>query len=992
MAAADARAPIDERRTRLYHRVDVGVRGGKDIAAALGITPEVIAWRRAAMGLDHAARACLQSAAPGAAAVMPALIDRLYERLRAIPATQALLTSDELVARLKAQQRAYLQELLAAELDWPYVLRRLAIGEMHHRVRLAPQWYLATYAHVIAELLDVLLVTAPTKEDGCERMCALIASVCLDASLVLDSYGRSEEAALWSRSEETAVEPPAPRKAAPASSSAPVASNGTTQIRLTADATEERRRFLGLSDDDLQRLRGLRPLIAAHTPAILEDFYALLASRPETAALVPPDTARRLKQQVASYWMELVDGGFDRPYAASRMRLGVIHERVGVETASYLTGLARQLCGLARAIIGERPAPLDELRALVRAVFFDLSFVIDAYMEARVDTLLRTEGYANQLVAGLASAVAVIDARDCLISANRTLLTLIGGDLSTLYRLPLESALPLPEAAGLVRSLRAGGTMREVGIGRLGPRTLRCTVMWLAGHGSAEHAIALVLDDITDILRLGHDFTRQADLFEQVADAAGAVLWEMDAASGTISTINRAALDLTGYRDVFFLGRPRAWHERIPERERERFTRRAAALAAGTQAELDYPLRRADGSEIWVRTRLRRTPDSDEPRLRGVTLDITAARRAETLRLEAIGTIAGGVAHTVNNALTGVIGYIDLQALELGGLPQAPLLQDALAAAHRAREMAARLLAFAGQQMLQPTPLSLSELSRAAEVRMRTMLGPTAQLRMELDDALWICRVDRELLLTALECLAANAREALGGAGEFVVRTRNRPSESLANGEAGFGQDWVELEVSDTGSGMPESVRARAMDPFFTTRSLAEAAGLGLSMVYGFVAQSGGHLSLDSAPGEGTRVRLRFLRITDAPLAAHAPSRPLVLVVEDQPEVRRLVVKMIRRLGYEVRDTGSAEEALQLAAALRPTILLTDIVIGQGTDGITLARGLAGADPQLAVILTSGYAQDHFDLSQISTGTQFLPKPFTLTMLAAALQATVRGR
>lgn len=990
MSAAEAGDSIDKRQKRLYHRVDVG---GPDIATALGITPEVIAWRRAAMGLDDAARARLRSAAPGAAAVIHGLIDRLYEKLRAIPSTKALLTSDELVARLKAQQRAYLQELLAAELDWPYILRRLAIGEMHHRVRLAPQWYLATYAHMIAELLDALLGTAPTPADGCESICALIASVCLDASLVLDSYGRSEEAAHWLRSEERGAEPPAPRnRAAPAPSSALVASNGPTQIRLTADATEERRRFIGLSDDDLQHLRGLRPLIAAHTPAILEDFYAMLASRPETAALVPPDTARRLKQQVTSYWMELVDGGFDRPYAASRMRIGVIHEKVGVGTASYLTGLARQLCGLARAIVRERPAPLDDLRALVRAVFFDLSFVIDAYMEARVDTLLRTEGYANQLVAGLASAVAVIDSRDCLLSANRTMLTLIGGDPGTLYRLPLESALPLPEAVNLVRSLRASGNVREVGIGRLGPRTLRCTVMWLTGHGSAEHSIALVLDDITDILRLGHDFTRQADQFEQVADAAGALLWEMDVASGTIAMINRAALDLTGFRDVFFLGRPWAWHERIPERERERFTRHAAALAAGAQAELDYPLQRADGSEIWVRTRLRGALDSDEPRLRGVTLDITAARRAETLRLEAIGKIAGGVAHTVNNALTGVMGYIDLQALELGGLPQAPLLQEALAAAHRAREMAARLLAFAGQQMLRPAPLSLSELARAAEARMRTMLGPTARLRMELDDALWICRVDRDLLVTALECLAANAREALGGAGEFVVATRNRPADSLADGEPGFGQDWVELEASDTGSGMPESVRARAMDPFFTTRSLAEAAGLGLSMVHGFVGQSGGHLTLDSAPGEGTRIRMRFLRIIDAPVAAHTALRPLVLVVEDQPEVRRLAVKMIRRLGYEVRDTGSAEEALQLAAAVRPTILLTDIVIGQGTDGITLARGLADADPQLAVILTSGYAQDHFDLSRVSTGTQFLPKPFTLTMLAAALQATVRGR
>lgn len=942
------------------------------------------------MGLDQAARARLRDAAPAAAAVLPALVDRLYEQMRALPATHALLTSDELVARLKAQQRIYLHELLAAEIDWPYILRRLVIGEVHHRVRLAPQWYLATYAFMLADLLEVLLGTATTREDGGERVCALIASVSLDAGLMLDAYGRSEEAALWSRAGQPAAELTL-RTAGAASPSPAPPSGGPTQIRLSTEATAERRRFLGLSDDDLQRLRGLRPLIAAHTPAILDDFYALLASRPETAALVQPDTARRLKQQVASYWMELADGAFDRPYAASRMRIGVIHEKIGVETASYLTGLARQLCGLTRAIVRERPEPLEDLRALIRAVFFDLSFVIDAYMTARVDSLLRTQGYADQLVAGLASAVAVIDAGDRLLSANRTLLTLLGGDPGTLYRLPLESALPLPEAVALVRSLRASGHAREVGVGRLGHRTMRCTAMRLAGHGSAEHAIALVLDDITDILRLGHDFTRQADQFEQVADAAGAVLWEMDVASGTITAINRAALDLTGFRDVFFLGRPWAWHERLPDRDR--FTRRAAALSAGTQAELDYALRRADGSELWVRTLLRRSPDGEEPRLRGVTLDMTATRRAEVVRLESIGTIAGGVAHTVNNALTCVMGYIELQAIELGGLPQAPLLQDALAAAHSAREVAARLLAFAGKQMLRPAPLSLSEVSRAAEPRLRATLGPGTRLRLALEGGLWLCRVDREQLLTAIECLAANARDALGGAGELVVTTRNRPSDGLADDEAGCGQDWVEIEVSDTGSGMPESVRARAMDPFFTTRSLAEATGLGLSMVYGFVTQSCGHVALDSAPGVGTRVRLRFPRLTEAPHAAPAaaPTQPLLLFVEDEPEVRRLAVRMVRQLGYEVRDTGSAEEALQLAAALRPAILLTDIVIGQGTDGITLARRLADADPQLAVILTSGYAEDQFDLSRLPTGTQFLPKPFTLAMLTAALQAAIRA-
>lgn len=986
------------------------------VAQSLGITPAAVQLRLAAVGLTPQDRESLRAAAPASAARAGEFLDSLYARLREQPETGAHLRNDAQIERLKVQQRAYLHELFTADVDWEYAMRLLRIGVVHHQVRLAPQWYLATYAYFVCDHLDAFFAPGADPAFAHAQVQALFKSVCFDASLVLDAYGRSRETDLWAelqeRSGHSVGSPAAPEfSATRPGRSREESASVYARIPLTRENTIERRRFVGLTDDDVERLRALGPIVQRQMPEILREFYDFLAATPDMAALVPPATAERLIRQVNSYWTEFCEATFDRPYAASRMRIGVIHEKIGVGPEWYLAGLARQCTGLLRAIAAERPDDVALVRALVRALFFDMSFVLDAYMEARADSLLRTDGFAAQLVAGLASAVCVFDGRDRLVSANSMLVSLVGADPAVLYLMPVESVLPLPGAAELVRSVRgfggsggsgadgAGGTVaaegaggggRRVAAGTLGARRLRMTAMALTGEHSPAGSVALVLDDVTDVLKLGADLEQRQGHYEQLADAAGAVLWEFDAETGTISAINHAALEMTGLRDVAFLGRAHAWTERVADADRPRFLARIQALRPGQQDDVEYRFTHADGSERWLRTRVGRPGDAADARVMGVTLDVTAARRAEGLRLEGIATIAGGVAHTVNNSLMGVLGNIEMFVNQSRPTDAGGHLQAAVEATRKSQDMAARLLSFAGQQTLRPQPIAVDEVVREGWPRIERQLGAGIAATFEVVGQ-WEVRADREALLTALECLASNARDAMNGEGAFTVRLRDLSGSTLSPLDEAFGREWVELEVSDSGAGMPAHVRDHAVEPFFTTRSLAESSGLGLSMVHGFLLQSGGHVRLESAPGRGTTVLMRFPRFVASDPEPVPETRTLVLLVEDEPEIRRVFATMVRHLGHDVITAGSAEEAHRAVGRHRPSVLLTDIVLGAGGDGIQLASDLTLADPDLAVVLVSGFSPARFDLGSVKFRHQFLAKPFTLQALATCLEAALPG-
>lgn len=962
-----------------------------EIARSLGLTQERIDLRAAAIGLTAADRSRLRRAAEGLGDRIDTVIDGLYERFLAHPETASFLGSSERVARLRRAQRAYLETLLHSAVDEDYVLGRLRIGVAHHRVQLSPQWYLASYAHIVVGHVDRLLESAATRAEGIDAVLALLRSVMLDATLVLDAYGASEEA-------EILASRGAPDAGGPETGDAPGAADGSpasrrprrrsvTQLELTSDIVASRRSFVDITAGDLAVVRALAPLVVGAMPSILDEFYGFFSSSPETSGLVPAGAVARLKQQVASYWQELVVSEVDRPYAVSRTRIGVVHSRVGLAPQWYLAGLARQLCGLIRVIAAARDDVADCIKALVKLVFFDVAFVIDAYMDARAESLLRLEGYADRLVAGLSAAVAVVDEQRRIVSANGALLDMLGIDGGLLYRMELAAAVQLPGLAELVARAGAAPRGRAVERSTVGEREYRITAIGLdPSDGLGERLTAVVFDDITALLGVSNEVERTDDRFERLLESTGAVVWEMDAVNATVTAISSSVLELTGFRDLHFLGRVGAWIGRVVPADQDRLQQTLDALTDEEPAELEHRLIRADGREIWVLSRVRRTDGAGGARFVGVTIDVTRAKDTERLRTEAVGQLAGGIAHVLNNALTSVMGNLELEVATRGGRSESPRIEAAMAESRRAAEVTAQLLSFAGRQMLQPTELVLGDVVRELGPRLQELVGDQIRLELRNDAAPWACRVDRSLLERSLVSLVRNAAEAIEGPGEVVVSTRNAHERDPLTGVP---REWSELVVLDTGRGMPRDLGISVVEPFVSTKPPSDGAGLGLSQAYGFALQSGGSLDIESSAGHGTAIRLRFPRL----LTGGAPrlpaltggEQPLAVVVEDDAGVRDVAVAVLVELGYAVEEAGSAHEALDLLVRRHPDVMLIDVLLGDGPDGLTLARLVGETAPGVRIVITSGYAAENFELGGLPEGTPFLAKPFALASLREAV-------
>jgi signal transduction histidine kinase len=377
------------------------------------------------------------------------------------------------------------------------------------------------------------------------------------------------------------------------------------------------------------------------------------------------------------------------------------------------------------------------------------------------------------------------------------------------------------------------------------------------------------------------------------------------------------------------------------------------------------------------------------------------ARRREELeaslyqaqKMEAVGQLTGGVAHDFNNLLTAVIGGLEaiLGAKDLGG----PLRKHA-AAAMRAAERGARLtqqlLAFSRQQVLSPEVIDVNRLLGEFETLMQRAVGESIAFRFALDPDVAACRVDPAQFQSAVLNLVVNARDATAPGGSITVETRTvdlPPGEALPDPELTPGR-YVRVSVSDTGSGMTPEVQAQAFNPFFTTKEVGKGSGLGLSQVYGFTKQSGGHVSVESERGRGTVVRL-FLPCAEmapdqpAPALAHAVMPPArtatVLIVEDDAAVRETAEEALADLGYRTLAASDATGALGiLRRGERVDILFSDIVMPGGVNGVELAREAQRLRREIKVLLTSGYAGAAED--QQADGFATLSKPYRQSQLA----------
>jgi len=429
------------------------------------------------------------------------------------------------------------------------------------------------------------------------------------------------------------------------------------------------------------------------------------------------------------------------------------------------------------------------------------------------------------------------------------------------------------------------------------------------------------------------------------------------------------------------------------------------AALAGERPVYEWVHLDAKGEPFECETRLLLLPYSDRRWIRGSITDITARKRterenerlaaqlAQAQKMEAVGQLTGGVAHDFNNLLTVMAGSTALIAFDPEDTEQVRdhcrALQDAI---DRASELTARLLAFSRKTPLQPRSLEVATLVHEMKGLLIRTLGETISVEVRLPEELWRCRVDPAQLENALLNLAINARDAMPKGGRLTIEARNVTVARDDERPGVVPGDYVRIGVSDEGTGIAPEVLEKVVEPFFTTKEVGEGSGLGLSMVYGFVRQSGGHFRIDSEVGKGTHVVLDLPRSDDGVAGTEPSARPgrirkvgggrTALLVEDQPRLRAILTTLLEQLGFRTLAAGDGPEALAILDGEEVQLLLSDMVLPHGMDGVEIAKRARERQPDLRVLYMSGYtdAGDALD-------APLLQKPFTLPGLTEAIEA-----
>jgi PAS domain S-box-containing protein len=489
--------------------------------------------------------------------------------------------------------------------------------------------------------------------------------------------------------------------------------------------------------------------------------------------------------------------------------------------------------------------------------------------------------------------------------------------------------------------------------------------------------------------------------------------------SGRVVSWNEGAERIKGYREGEIIGShfsrfftPEDAASRLPERLLE------TAVADG-RAETEGWRVRKDGSRFWANGVITAMRDA-EGSLQGfakVTRDITERRQhqielerhraelAQLQKMEALGQLTGGVAHDFNNLLTTILGNLELlQSRADSADPDRAtrLLGAVQRAAEQGAALTQRLLAFSRRQALAPQIVDVNRLVSSMSALLHRTLGENIAIETVFAAGLWRTQVDPNQLEIAMLNLAANARDAMPGGGKLTIETGNTfldEAYAASHTEVTPGQ-YVMVALSDTGEGMSEETIARAFEPFFTTKPEGRGTGLGLSQVHGFVKQSGGHVKLYSEPGQGTTIKVYLPRTLApsvpepslaAPTAAASGQRRMVLLVEDNADVRRYVADALASLGYSILQASDGPAALRLLEEHREVaVLLTDVGL-PGLNGRQLADEARRRDPDLKVIFITGYARNaivHHGI--LDRGVDVLVKPFTVDELGWRLQRALQ--
>jgi two-component system, cell cycle sensor histidine kinase and response regulator CckA len=561
---------------------------------------------------------------------------------------------------------------------------------------------------------------------------------------------------------------------------------------------------------------------------------------------------------------------------------------------------------------------------------------------------------------------------------------------------PIVPADQRDAANELFARIMAGERLRGVEVSRCA-RDGRTLELALYSAPLGRTGTLVLYDDIGERKHVERERDQAQSRYRELIESLPLVTYvdHVDEHASNVYT-SPQALDLLGWPLSDWANDPRFFEKILHPDDHERVMGEVAQANETHEVfDEEYRLRHQDGHYVWVRDRSAiLDANAEEPFARGFLLDITQQKQLEaqllqSQKMDALGQFAGGIAHDFNNLLTGINGYADLAVGAVGATGSDSVVTRCLdgikTAAGEAASLTSRLLAFSRRNVPERRLVDVNEIVREAASLLERLVRADVRVKLELAHPLPAVAADLAQLKQVVLNLALNARDAMADGGTLTIET------SLVAGS-------VVLRVRDTGVGMDAATRARALEPFFTTKPEGKGTGLGLSVVYGVVDALGGRLSIDSAIGAGTIVEIAIPAADAAPGTAEdaeeAPPVPTgaerVLVAEDRDVVRNLARDLLESSGFDVVAVPGGREALDAAAAGEPfDLLLTDVVMPE-MSGPELAQRLRADRPALPVLYMSGYTDDVLDAHDLSQdATAFLRKPFGNAELIAAVRGVL---
>ncbi|MDD5304863.1 MAG: PAS domain S-box protein, partial [Elusimicrobia bacterium] len=523
----------------------------------------------------------------------------------------------------------------------------------------------------------------------------------------------------------------------------------------------------------------------------------------------------------------------------------------------------------------------------------------------------------------------------------------------------------------------------------------------LRDSSGAAYGVCGIAADVTEKKRAESDIRLLSTGIEQSTESVA-----ITDAEGVILYVNPSYERVTGYPRAEALGRKPSILK-SGRHDGSFYAQMWGTLARGEVWVGDVVNRRKNGTEYVEHGSI--SPIRDAA---GATTNYIAVKRdisneraleeqlRQSQKMDAVGRLAGGVAHDFNNILTAILGYCSLLRDQVTSAAARADLDEIKASGERAAALTQQLLAFSRKQALSPKVLDLNAIVADTERMLKRVLGENVALSCLLSPELGRVKADKSQLEQVILNLAVNGRDAMPGGGNLTIETADRELDEeycQAHAEARPGRHAM-LSVKDTGTGMDARTLARIFEPFFTTKDPGRGTGLGLSMVYGIVRQSGGHIAVLSEPGRGACFQVYLPIVTEAPeteIESPAPAQTgageVVLLVEDEVPLRRLVARLLSSAGYAVLEAGDAESALALfqERGSEVRLLMTDVLLAKN-NGRWLAEKLREFKPALRVLYTSGYTDEVIANHGVrAQGVSFLPKPFAAKNLFSAVHAAL---